>query len=141
MLSVACLLSAEKLYVEEIDVGEDKPRQVVSGLVPYIPLEQFQTARLCVICNLKPSALRGVTSYGMVLAASNADRSVVELIVPPAAAKVGERLTLSTVDVLRYEVDAVIDPKKKGNCWDAIKGGLKTDAEGRATWELSLIHI
>ena len=116
-------------------MGEDKPRQVVSGLVPYIPLETFQTARLCVICNLKPSALKGVTSYGMVLAAANADRSHVELIVPPASAKPGERLTLSTLDVTKYEADAVIDPKKKGNVWDAIKGGLRTDAEGRATWE------
>ena len=107
----------------------------MSGLVPYIPLDQFQSARLCVICNLKPSALRGVTSYGMVLAASNADRTAVELIVPPPTARVGERLTLSTVDVLQYEVDAVIDPKKKGNVWEAVKGGLKTDAEGRATWE------
>ena len=48
-----CGCAAEKLYVEEIDVGEEKPRQVVSGLVEFVPLEQFQTSRLCVICNLK----------------------------------------------------------------------------------------
>ena len=52
-LPVWWLPSAEKLYVEEIDVGEDKPRQVVSGLVEFVPLDRFQTARLCVICNLK----------------------------------------------------------------------------------------
>ena len=73
-------------------MGEERPRQVVSGLVDFIPLAAFQSARLCVICNLKPSALRGVTSYGMVLAASNADRTVVELITPPASAAVGTRL-------------------------------------------------
>lgn len=31
---------ADLLYVEKIDLGEDKPRQVCSGLVKYIPLEQ-----------------------------------------------------------------------------------------------------
>lgn len=33
---------ADSLYVEEIDVGEEAPRTVVSGLVKYIPLEEMQ---------------------------------------------------------------------------------------------------
>lgn len=33
---------ADSLYVEEIDVGEELPRTVVSGLVKYIPLEEMQ---------------------------------------------------------------------------------------------------
>lgn len=33
---------ADSLYVEEIDVGEESPRTVVSGLVKYIPLEEMQ---------------------------------------------------------------------------------------------------
>jgi tRNA-binding EMAP/Myf-like protein len=32
---------ADALYLEEIDVGEDKPRQVVSGLVKHITIEDF----------------------------------------------------------------------------------------------------
>ena len=35
---------ADSLYVEEIDVGEDTPRTVVSGLVKFIPLEEMQVA-------------------------------------------------------------------------------------------------
>lgn len=31
---------ADSLYVEEVDVGEEAPRTVVSGLVKHIPLEQ-----------------------------------------------------------------------------------------------------
>jgi tRNA-binding EMAP/Myf-like protein len=138
-LHCLCLLLllavAEKLYVEEIDVGEERPRQVVSGLVDFVPLSDFQSARLCVICNLKPSALRGITSYGMVLAASNAEHSVVELITPPAAAAVGTRLRLSTLDVTQWTPDAVVDPKKKGGVWEKVKPGLRTDAQGRATYE------
>lgn len=33
---------ADSLYVEKIDVGEDQPRTVVSGLVKFIPLEEMQ---------------------------------------------------------------------------------------------------
>lgn len=33
---------ADSLYVEEIDVGEESTRTVVSGLVKYIPLEEMQ---------------------------------------------------------------------------------------------------
>jgi tRNA-binding EMAP/Myf-like protein len=35
---------ADSLYVEEIDVGEEAPRTVVSGLVKFIPLEEMQVA-------------------------------------------------------------------------------------------------
>lgn len=31
---------ADALYVEIIDLGEEKPRTVVSGLVKFVPLEQ-----------------------------------------------------------------------------------------------------
>lgn len=31
---------ADALYVEKIDLGEEKPRNVCSGLVKFIPLDQ-----------------------------------------------------------------------------------------------------
>jgi aminoacyl tRNA synthase complex-interacting multifunctional protein 1 len=33
---------AESLYVEEVDIGENEPRIICSGLVNYIPLENLQ---------------------------------------------------------------------------------------------------
>ena len=30
---------ADKLYVEEVDMGEEEPRQICSGLVPYMEAE------------------------------------------------------------------------------------------------------
>ena len=45
-LRVGRIISAKKhpdadaLYVEEVDVGEEKPRTVVSGLVRFVPVEQ-----------------------------------------------------------------------------------------------------
>lgn len=74
---------ADTLYVEQIDVGEDKPRTIVSGLVNYIPIEKMQNRLVLVCTNLQPAALRGVTSEGMVLAAtkrSNPSSSFTQLM-------------------------------------------------------------
>lgn len=100
---------ADSLYVEEIDVGEDQPRTVVSGLVKYIPLEElqvcvtashclcpqtyffihsilyttfqfsFQNRKVCVLCNLKPAAMRGIKSHAMLLCASSSDGTKVRI--------------------------------------------------------------
>ena len=49
---------ADSLYVEEIDCGEEKPRQVISGLVKFIPEAEMQDRLVVVLCNLKPSKMR-----------------------------------------------------------------------------------
>ena len=33
---------ASRLYVEQVDVGEDSPRTIVSGLVKYVPKDQLE---------------------------------------------------------------------------------------------------
>jgi tyrosyl-tRNA synthetase len=71
--------SSEKLYVEDIDIAEDKPRQICSGLVPYIPVEGM-SGLCCVVANLKSRKMAGVESNGMVLAAMSADGKTVELL-------------------------------------------------------------
>ncbi len=59
---------ADHLYVEEIDVGEEKPRVVCSGLAKYIPVDQMDQRLVVVVCNMKPTKFRGVLSEAMVLA-------------------------------------------------------------------------
>lgn len=61
---------ADSLYVEKIDVGDDEPRTVVSGLVNYISIEELKNKLVVVLCNLKPVKMRGIESCGMVLCAS-----------------------------------------------------------------------
>lgn len=51
--------TAEKLYCEEIDVGEDSPRLIASGLVPYYSLGEMEGRKLIAVCNLKPRNLVG----------------------------------------------------------------------------------
>mmetsp|Transcript_103649 Transcript_103649/g.211525 ORF Transcript_103649/g.211525 Transcript_103649/m.211525 type:complete len:862 (+) Transcript_103649:324-2909(+) len=89
---------ADKLYVEEIDVGEDEPRTVASGLKPYLKQEDMQGRLVLVLCNLKARKMVGIPSHGMVLCASNEDHSVVRLVNPPVDAKIGERITVPDFD-------------------------------------------
>ena len=61
---------ADALYVEKIDVGEEKPRTIISGLVNFVPIQEMQDRMVVVLCNLKPMKMRGIDSQGMVLCAS-----------------------------------------------------------------------
>ncbi|KAL2463371.1 putative methionine--tRNA ligase [Forsythia ovata] len=115
---------ADSLYVEEIDVGEAQPRTVVSGLVKYIPLEEMQNRKVCILCNLKPAAMRGIKSQAMVLAASNSDHTKVELVEPPQSAAVGERVTFPGFE---GTPDEVLNPKKK--VWETLQVDLHSDKE------------
>lgn len=85
---------ADKLFCEEIDVGEGEPRMIASGLRPYIRKEDLEKKLVLVLCNLKERKMVGFPSHGMVLCASNEDHSVVRLVNPPVDAKVGERVTV-----------------------------------------------
>jgi len=115
---------ADSLYVEEIDVGEPAKRTVVSGLVKYIPLEEMRNRKVLVVCNLKPAAMRGIKSQAMVLAASNDDHTIVELVSPPENAPVGERLKFPGFD---GEPDEVLNPKKK--IWETVQPDLHTTTD------------
>ena len=89
---------ADKLYCEEIDVGESQPRMIASGLRPYMKMEDMVGRLVCVLCNLKERKLVGFPSHGMVLCASNKDHTEVKFVSPPVDSKVGERVTVPDFD-------------------------------------------
>ena len=60
--------SADKLLVLQVDLGEEKPRQIVSGLAQCYTPGQVIGKNVVVIANLKSTTLRGVKSNGMLLA-------------------------------------------------------------------------
>ncbi|KZV34914.1 aminoacyl tRNA synthase complex-interacting multifunctional protein 1 [Dorcoceras hygrometricum] len=122
--------SADSLLVEEIDVGEAKCRQVVSGLAKYCTPDQLTNRRVVLITNVKPGKLRDVMSEGLVLCASNHDHSIVEPLIAPAEAKVGECVTFSGHD---GKPDDVLNPKKKQ--LDKITPHLFSDDKGVATFK------
>jgi methionyl-tRNA synthetase len=61
---------ADKLLLLTVDIGEDKPRQILAGIAQYYAPEQLIGRKIVVVANLKPRKLRGYESQGMLLAAS-----------------------------------------------------------------------
>jgi len=123
--------SADKLYCEEIDVGEEGgPREVASGLRDFYSLEEMQGRKVLVVCNLKATKLVGFMSNGMVLAAKTEDGSKVELIDAPADAPIGERVF---IEGLMGEPVSSTQVKKK-KVWETVSKDLKTGEGGVATW-------
>eukprot|EP01138_Halocafeteria_seosinensis_P006713 gb/GECG01006864.1/.p1 GENE.gb/GECG01006864.1/~~gb/GECG01006864.1/.p1 ORF type:complete len:466 (+),score=82.13 gb/GECG01006864.1/:1-1398(+) len=122
---------AEKLYCEEIDVGEEDPRQIASGLVEHMPMEQLENRKVIVVANLKPRPLVGFKSHGMVLCATSPDKSKVELLEPPKDAPVGER-----VQFPGYEGEAA-SPKwiQKKKALEYLLPQLKVRNDGVACWK------
>merc|ERR1711978_717299 len=119
---------ADSLYVEEVDVGEEKPRTVISGLVKFIPIEQMQNRKAILMCNLKPSKMRGIMSEAMVMCASTPDK--VEILSPPEDSKPGD---LVYVEGYERQPDAQLNPKKK--IFEACAPDLKIDANKIATYK------
>jgi methionyl-tRNA synthetase len=61
---------ADKLLRFEIDLGEEKPRQILAGLAEYYEPEKLIGRKVVVVANLKPRKMRGLESQGMICAAS-----------------------------------------------------------------------
>jgi len=150
--------SSEKLYCEEIDLGATADpgqegsslRPVVSGLRQHYTLDQMQGRLVVFVNNLPEAKMAGFVSTGMVLAASSADGSRVELVTPPAGAVVGERIFIlqdgsesgsgsgsgsgTAVPGEPWPVSRV----KNKKLWPEIAKDLRTDSaspQPRACWQ------
>ena len=64
---------SKKLLLLQVDVGEDKPRQIVAGIKEWYSAEDIVDMQVCVVANLKPAKLMGLLSEGMLLAAKDKD--------------------------------------------------------------------
>ncbi|HEY4487969.1 MAG TPA: methionine--tRNA ligase subunit beta [Candidatus Paceibacterota bacterium] len=81
---------ADKLIKCTVDLGELGERTIVSGIAEWKKPEELVGKRLPYIVNLAPRVLRGVTSEGMLLAAS--DESGVALLEPERELSAGSKL-------------------------------------------------
>lgn len=61
---------ADKLLRFEVDLGEERPRQILAGLAQYYSPETLIGRKVVVVANLKPRKMRGLESQGMICAAS-----------------------------------------------------------------------
>lgn len=116
---------ADKLFCEEIDIGEESPRQIASGLRAHYSVDDLPGQRVLVLANLKSRKMMGFPSHGMVLCTSNSEGKV-QFVEPPDDAKVGERITVEGYDGEPATENQVI--KKK--MLDVIFPDLKSNADG-----------
>lgn len=73
VLSVEVVEGADKLYVLKVDLGEDIPRQILSGIREFVSKEELLSKQFPFVTNLAPRMLRGHESQGMILAGSDAN--------------------------------------------------------------------
>eukprot|EP01063_Lacrimia_lanifica_P037542 TRINITY_DN7735_c0_g1_i1.p1 TRINITY_DN7735_c0_g1~~TRINITY_DN7735_c0_g1_i1.p1 ORF type:complete len:423 (+),score=216.59 TRINITY_DN7735_c0_g1_i1:45-1313(+) len=93
---------ADSLFVEMIDVGEEKPREICSGLRAHLKAEDLLNKNVVVMCNLKPVKMRGIVSSGMVMCSTGAgDNGTTRLCKCPEGAKAGDAIIVE-----KYETGA-----------------------------------
>ena len=74
ILAVEKVPETDKLLKLSVDLKEDKPRTIVSGISLYFPDESLLIGKKCMfVSNLEPKVIRGIESQGMILAVSTED--------------------------------------------------------------------
>ncbi|KAL7436086.1 hypothetical protein ACHAXH_007866 [Discostella pseudostelligera] len=103
-----------KLYCFEINIGtKDGPRQIASSLRSHMYEKDLNERMVLVVCNAKKQKLSGFASHGMILCATNRDKSVIKLVDVPIDAKIGERVVVpghtSGEPVAEKKVEKVVE--------------------------------
>ncbi len=78
---------SKKLLKLLVDLGEEKPRQIIAGIKEFYRPQELLDLQVCVVANLKPAKLMGYLSEGMILAAK--DENGLTLITPMERKKEG----------------------------------------------------
>lgn len=74
ILSVEKVPDTDKLLKLEVDLAEEKPRQIISGISLFFPDISVLVGKKCMfVVNLEPRMIRGFESQGMILAVSTDD--------------------------------------------------------------------
>lgn len=81
---------SEKLLLFKVDLGEEKPRQIISGIAQYYNPQDLVGTQVCVVANLKPAKLMGIVSEGMILSVK--DENGLKLIIPQEKRKNGSKI-------------------------------------------------
>ena len=78
---------SDRLLKLKVDLGEEKPRQVIAGIKEYYAPHDLVDTQVCIVANLKPAKIMGLLSEGMLLAAK--DKDGLSLMRPEAPKKSG----------------------------------------------------
>lgn len=91
IIAIEVVEEADKLLKLTVDIGEENPRQIISGIREYFEDVQSLVGMRCpFLVNLQPRVIRGFESQGMILAAEN--DGVLALLVPHTELPAGTRI-------------------------------------------------
>ncbi len=85
--------NADKLLVLQIELAGGERRQICAGLRAYYQPEQLIGKQIIVVANLAPRQMRGETSQGMLLAASDPATSKVIVVGPSEQVAAGSKVS------------------------------------------------
>jgi len=80
IISAELVEGSEKLVKLAVDLGEEKPRQILAGIAKNYSCEYLVGKEIVVISNLEPRQMMGLESNGMLLAAKDNGEPII--IVP-----------------------------------------------------------
>ena len=83
----------DKLYRLQVDIGREKPIQIVTGLVPYYTEEELDGKIIVVLVNLEPAKFKGEVSEGMLLCAEDSKEDTCVLLTTEKTSKLGTLIT------------------------------------------------
>ena len=76
VMSAEPVEGSEKLLKLMVDLGEEQPRQILSGIAKWYTPEDLINNSFIFISNLEPRMMMGLESQGMILAADGDDMPV-----------------------------------------------------------------
>ena len=115
------------VYELKIDIGEEQPRNIGTGLRNYVPIEKIQDSKVILFSNLKPKRFgKDFESHGMIMCAGKKDKDnnkeTFELIRPNENAKIGEKVFIEG-----EEHDNNVVPQISGGRFQKCINYFKTD--------------
>jgi len=93
IISVEKIPNRDKLYKLQVDIGEEIPRQIITGLVPYYSADELLGKQIIVLANLEPAKFAGEISEGMLLAAESENHSKCVILTVDKEIEVGTRIS------------------------------------------------
>lgn len=124
---------ADTLYLTKVDIGSEY-LSVVAGLAKFISVDDLLGKSVVVLCNLKPSKLRGHLSEGMIMCAKKDE--TMEILQPPANARPGDLVYCESYD--RTPVEGGRDKKR---LYDPLAPDMNTNDQLIACYKESYLYV
>lgn len=134
IVEISQVPDSESLYTTKVDCGEPAPRKVLAGLAKSVPIEELQNRLVVVLCNLKPSKMRGHLSEAMIMVATSPDGP--EPLMPPQNATPGD-----LVNCEGYARDPVKNPRSKQKLYDPIAEDLVVRDDNIAYYKDGQLYV